>query len=315
MNKKLISLAVAGGLILGASNASAAEITIQDVGTGSFGTPLKNYNNSFSGDGGTSLGSGTLGGGIANEDNETEWGTQAGQAWDMESFYLIGNKLYIIGGYDMQAGAAGSGGSIISNKLTPGDLFIKVGGLTPDVAPTIGIPSVVQNGVDGGSVTQSTPNYGYTFAIDLSNVTSGNPAGAFGATASVYNLTSTSLLNTVVYDDRLANPWKVANGHAVGGTTSISYQTGKSSSYISSTFSGLTVAGTNHNVLEIDLSFMSVPVNTQVYFSYTMECGNDSLKGQYGGGFDQVPDQSTSVLLIGLGFSAMALFGIKRRKS
>jgi hypothetical protein len=73
-------------------------------------------------------------------------------------------------------------------------------------------------------------------------------------------------------------------------------------------------SGRVHNIMEIDLSFLA-GVQDDVYFSYTMECGNDSLKGLYSGGFDSVPDGATSILLIALGLVSMAVFGSKRRKA
>ena len=49
-----------------------------------------------------------------------------------------------------------------------------------------------------------------------------------------------------------------------------------------------------------------------IYFSYTMQCGNDSMKGEAdGGGFREVPDGGSTLLLLGSGLSA--LFGLKRR--
>ena len=68
-------------------------------------------------------------------------------------------------------------------------------------------------------------------------------------------------------------------------------------------------------MLAIDLGFLgSIPLGTDVWFSYTMECGNDSLKGKYAGGFYRTPDSAASVLLIGLGLAAMGFFGLKSRR-
>jgi hypothetical protein len=283
MNKKLISLLIAAGLLFGASQSFAAPInaTISDWNTGL---------NSFGG--------GPFGAG--NEDNETEPGTVNTQIWDMEAFVVNGSTLYIVGGYNMQAGEWGNGGSVTPGKLTPGDLFIKVGGANPPPSPT---------GVGSGDVSNAA--YGYSYAIDLTQ-----PVGATGAAATVYSLTASSMFNTVVYDQFGANPWKYSSGGSIASTRNISYTTGYTGAGVDSFLgTSMNLQGGSHNILAIDLGFLSVAAGTQVYFSYTMECGNDSLKGQYGGGFDRVPDGGASALLIGLGLAVMSVVGLKRRQS
>jgi hypothetical protein len=43
-----------------------------------------------------------------------------------------------------------------------------------------------------------------------------------------------------------------------------------------------------------------------------MQCGNDSMKGKFDGGF-RVPDGGATVLLLGTGLSALALLRRKMR--
>lgn len=50
-----------------------------------------------------------------SEDNETEPGTVSSQAWDLEGFFLVGNDLTIVGGYDFKRGNGG---------VLAGDIFI-----------------------------------------------------------------------------------------------------------------------------------------------------------------------------------------------
>jgi hypothetical protein len=279
MNKKIVSLLIAAGLTASQAFAAPINATIADWNAGL---------NSFGG--------GPYGAG--NEDNETELGTIASQIWDMEAFVVNGSTLYIVGGYNMQAGAAGSGGSTIPNMLTPGDLFIKVGGGNPPPSPL---------GVGSGMVNNAV--YGYSYAIDLTQ-----PVGATGSSATAYALNASSMFNTVVYDQFGANPWKYASGGSSLGSTSIAYASGLSGAAVDSALgTSLNLQGGLHNILAVDLSFLSVAAGTQVYFSYTMECGNDSLKGQYGGGFDRVPDGGASALLIGLGLAVMSVVGLRRR--
>ena len=277
MKNKLASLLISLGLVLGASQAFAGEITIADYnpGAGFGGGPF----------------------GPAGEDNETEPGTIASQAWDMEAFVISGTTLYIVGGYNMQAGQAGYGGSVVPGMLVPGDLFIKVGGSQPGYNPL------------SGSGTVDNSAYLYSYAVDLTQ-----PVGATFASAHVFSLNSASLMDTVVYDQFGANPWRYNSGGTSAAWTGITYSSGLNDAATQS-LTGLSLVGGNHNVLAVDLSFIgSVAAGTDVWFSYTMECGNDSLKGQYSGGFYQTPDSASSVLLIGLGLAALGFFGLKSRR-
>lgn len=221
------------------------------------------------------------------EDEETEPGTLIGQQWDMEGFVLDGSTLYIVGGYDMANGFGG---------FKPGDLFIKVGGAAPGFSPTS----------SAGQVSNS--NYGYTHAIDLTQ-----PVGATAATAGIYSLSGSSVLDSVTYDSLGSNPWRYASGGTQISARGINLSTTNDAGLFSAL--GLPAIGGNHYVLAVDLGFLSVATGTDVYFSYTMECGNDSLKGYYSGGFDRIPDRATSALLIGLGLAAVGLAALKRRKA
>ena len=288
---KLIStLALAVGLSIGAS-AAPVQITIQDNDSTLWG-----FNGAGSLTAGGTSGAGNFG--TAHEDNETESGTISGQQWDMEAFVVNGTQLSIVAGFDLLNG-------VQSHNIGPGDLFIKVGGSAPAFNPT---------NQGAGNVTNSL--YSYTYAIDLSPATRFTNS-SFGSSAQVYGLSSTTVLNTTIYDQFGSNPWKYDNtlNTTLGFGTGITYQTGLANNAAALTALGLSLQGGYHNLLTIDLSFLSVPANTNVYFSYTMECGNDSLKGRYSGGFDQVPDSGTSALLMGLGLSALAIVGIKRRRA
>jgi hypothetical protein len=237
--------------------------------------------------------------GAAHEDNETEAGTIAGQQWDMEAIVLNGTQLSLVAGFDLLNG-------VQNHNIGAGDLFIKVGGTQPGFNPT---------NQGAGNVYNSI--YGYTYAIDLSLATKFGNSG-FGSTAQVYSLNGSTTLNTVIYDQFGSNPWKYDNSlnSGTGAATGISYLTGQYNNSAALQALGLGwLQGGYHNILTIDLSFMvgTVTPNTPVYFSYTMECGNDSIKGSYSGGFYQVPDEVSSILLIGLGLIAIVAVGVKRR--
>lgn len=285
MNKKIISLLAAASFLIGATQTFGVPVNItrQDptIGEG-FGAPVEGV-------------------GIGEEDEETEPGTTQGQAWDLEAFVVSGNKVFIVGGYNMTLGASGGGGSVVGGMLVPGDLFIKVGGSDPGFAPNTLTPGTVNNSV-----------YGYTNVVDLTQSV-GVPSGISSATA--FTVGSGSLFDTVVYDQFGANPWRYNSLSTGSISTGIVYTPNASATELSN-LGVSTLVGTYHNVLEVDLSFLGyVVAGTNVWFSYTMECGNDSMKGRYSGGFDQVPDATASALLIGLGLAGLSVFGYSRRQS
>lgn len=280
------------GVALGCNQALAGNVTIEDEAT---------MYNGFTGNGSTTAAGSTSLAGLnaGKEDQETErvsgLAAIAGQTWDLEAYYLDGKQLSLIGGYNFLNGLSGG---------RPGDLFIAVGGAQPTFNPT--------TNPTGGLVANST--YGYKYAIDLS--LSSYPTGSyvnqasFGTTASVKLLNGSSVLRTVENDKFGSNPWKYESTAASTTTTGISYATNVTDPF------GLGLQGTGHNVLTIDLSFMgTIAAGTNVWFSYTMECGNDSMKGYTNDGFTTVPDSASSLLLLGLGFSALGALGYRRSKA
>lgn len=293
----LIASLVGALLIPTVAQATLVEITRSDYGAG------------------TVFGAGHTLPGTWQEDQETEPGSQASQVWDMEAFLLdtTANKLFIVAGYDLINGVAYAGGPAPGNpdnRITPGDVFIKVGGTQPASSPT---------STGSGNVANST--YGYNFAIDLSlhNGTTYVPQ-TFGSTANVFTLGANTQLNTGLWDSFQANPWKYANdGSALGvTTTAINYSVFSTDAALTAYLNaidpafltpGNTFKGGWHNVLEIDLGFLSLPANQTMWLSYTMECGNDSLKGSY------IPDRAVSALLIALGLLGTFVATRKTRRS
>lgn len=311
MNKNYISL-LAAGLFVGAqAMAVPTNITIADKAPDF---------NGFTGNGSTSAAGSTSiagGSGLATnnnrEDNETErvgsFASIAGQQWDMEGFILDADakKLFIVAGYDLLNGLHGG---------RPGDLFIKVGGAEPTGAPTTNT-NLIQNGIASSGYTSP---YNYSYAVDLSlknsytGGTYGTNVASFGSSVTVYDLNAATTLNTTLNDTFRSNPWKFSNvsGNSVDASygTGVSYTTGLANPF------GQGFQGTSHNVLEIDISFLgTIAAGTNVWFSYTMECGNDSLKGFTNAGFRQVPDASMSALMISLGLAALSFVGFKRRRA
>lgn len=287
------------GLGFLAGQAMANNITIQD------NQPIKW---GFLGDsGGAALTSGGFGQG--SEDNEVETHKQStssrgytligsdyylnttrSQAWDLEGIFLNGTSLSLVGGYDFLNGLSGG---------RPGDLFIKVGGSKPGTGPTTAGSGDFQNSAFGDG--------GYTYVVDLSvsaysgSGTYANAAG-FGPTAFWYQLTGDSMLKSVIYDQMASNAWKYEpTGGENLGLANLTYEANADITNYAN------FAGTVHNVLTIDLAgiFTEGLPKEDLWFSYTMQCGNDSIKG-----VSRVPDGGYTTIL--LGFALLAL-GLGRR--
>lgn len=298
---KLTRLVLAGlGFTAAVSQAIAGPLVPQDITVADYATTPTNGFNGGPFSWGTQA-VGTL------EDNETERTVAltavASQVWDMEAFTLSGNMLSIVTGYNMSTGQDG---------WKPGDLFIKIGGAAPGPGTLTSSPSVIQNNM-------FPSGEGYSFAVDLS--LTGGIVGTMST--NVYDLSLTSMLNTVNWDGFGSNPWTYASGAENTLTTGISYTTGRTASQVA-TATGVGAlsnlkdggAAASHNILNVDLSFLAglVTPGTTVYFSYVMECGNDSLKGEYGGGFDRVPEGGTSAILLGFGLTGLSALRLIRRK-
>ena len=137
------------------------------------------------------------------------------------------------------------------------------------------------------------------------------------------------MFDSVIYDDRKANPWKWNNTADWTRQATFSYLANQTQAQVNTllgdayNFQGTTLTGTYaannsqlHNVLILDLDttwFNSGSVTDKVFLSYTMECGNDSLKGRTGGGFTLVPDAGSSLLLLMLGLGGLSFTWIRRK--
>jgi hypothetical protein len=211
-----------------------------------------------------------------------------------------GNNLFLVGGYDFQGQASIYGSD--AAQATPGDLFIKIGGTEPGYTP------LTESAVDNSA-------YGWNYAVRFT------PASGGGLTASVFALSGTTPLNTVINDQLGSNPWKVNDPPSASYTPTVSYHTLKTAGEVSdivegdasgSLFDGLLrnsgQAAGAHYVVAVDMAWLAALTSNQdIYLSYTMQCGNDHIKASLAGGFRVVPDGGLTLILLGLSMAGLSL--------
>lgn len=208
------------------------------------------------------------------EDQEVEPGMQHGQEWDLEGFFLDGNMLSIVGGFNFADGQQGS------QLWMPGDLFIDIGGdaVFGDI-----------HGSSNGNVNVAN-TYGYDYVIDFND-------GDWGYY--IYEINDTSIVTTTYFkQNHGSNPWRYVSGGNQIGTGTAGYE--------SHQVDILGFTGGYHNVIkDIDLSFLGTE---EFIVHYTMQCGNDNLMGQA-----PVPEPTT-MILFGLGLISFAVITRKKLK-
>lgn len=211
----------------------------------------------------------------AQEDNEVEPGMIQDQSWDLEGFFLNGNTLSLVGGYNFKTG---------NSTYTSGDIFISTNG-APKVQNYAGNYSIVDN------------DYGYNYVIDL-NWGDTN-------TYNVYAITKTSHVITAYYlQNQGSSPWQYKHDDHNSEDSLVASGTIGYDPYTGGLFSGWNGNDT-HNELQVDLGFL--PVDVGFYVHYTMGCGNDNIMGQY------IPNPEPATMLL-LGFGLIGLAGLGRRK-
>jgi len=211
--------------------------------------------------------SGTTGWYSDREDQETEPGMIANQSWDLEGFFLKGNTLTMVGGYDFVNG---------NQNLMSGDLFFDINGDAQygDIHGTAGNHIV-------------TDTFGYDYVMDLN-------FDDFSYT--VYELVAgSSTITSQESANQGSNPWRYNSGGTKIGSGSFTYLTGLTDAETG--FSG----GSHNAVTGIDLSFLAP--ETQFMSHFTMQCGNDNVMGA--GETSGTPEPAT-MFLLGSGLVGLA---------
>lgn len=284
--KKILIASAALGFAAAQALAVPADITVQDYNA----APNSNWVPS-------------LGVNNGKEDNESEAPAASGQLWDLEAISLDTGKAFIVSGYDLSS-VNNSGPATYDG----GDLFIKVGLPFPTFLPT------------APSTTVPNSTYGYTYAVDLSDGLVDTDA-APGIQVDVFALSGTDILETADNDFLNANPWRLQEGQGtLIAKATITYTknlTAAAAAGITGVASHSTLLGylgdNFHDVLELDISSWLVAGPADIiHWHYTMECGNDMLKGRSIGGF-RAPDGGMTLSMLGLGIGALALAARRRQ--
>jgi len=225
-----------------------------------------------------------------HEDEEVEPNCVANQSWDLESFFLDGTTLTMVGGFDFENGYGG---------YQSGDIFIDTNG-----DAQYGSDYTKWQSTDGYQETSN--NFGYEYALHLNFASSGN-------TYTVYNLNPSSILSVYYSQNEKSNPLSYVSGGDDLGTGDFAYTTGLNDSDVGGLV-GDVGGNPSHNAVAIDLGYLITAIaptgdNLDNFTAHFTEgCGNDNLMGS---GSVPVPEPAT-VMLLGTGLLGMIAFGRKR---
>lgn len=235
--------------------------------------------------------------GQGREDNEVEAGSSPGQDWDLEGMFIVDtsgyefeddfdNYLIMVGGYDFANGNSG---------YTSGSIFIAVG-----EEPEFGDDDYPDGTTMG--------HYGYDYVIDV-NWETGEWA-AYGGDQDVF-------LSAFDFNDN-SNPWKVDNPNGKDNIADgDAYAENFEGDFMGKTGSNPGDDNDHYAVMfEIDWLAEEVDDDSEVWFHFTMGCGNDNLMGHWEDGpnpGDEVPEPA-SILLLGMGLTSVIGSRVRKKR-
>lgn len=251
---------------------------------------------------------GTAGtGDVGGEDNETEPGTVNSQIWDLEGMFFDAgtSTLSMVGGWDFVNGIASTASQAGTNQnYDSGDIFIALS------TPQYGNTSTPTVGPDGISGTADDWGYGYVLDVNWAAGTYQIYANAPGAPIELVSFGQNSE----------SNPWRrTSGGTAIGPVQSFTSETGLTDAQAGGTLGTFAGGDGNHNRVSFDLSWLSavgVDEDDDLWFHFTMECGNDNLMG-FTSDFEPTPaiPEPASIGLLGLGIVGLVTARVRSKRA